>query len=202
MIEGATDFDKIQEEMWESFIPMLLDTADKINFDYELIKNEEIKIIEFKPKKSGNIFHLLTGLKDALGCRYFRFLSKICEFKEELDLYKFLKGSEILGFSLYIDDKMYDSALCLKYDHPTIGGFPDSVWFEYFLRLFDANVTVIKDEVSSESNENNNDTDLIDKDVSGNSFFCGNCNGEMELTKQELRDGKFVCADCGYLNQI
>jgi|WetSurMetagenome_2_1015567.scaffolds.fasta_scaffold03615_1 tetratricopeptide (TPR) repeat protein len=33
-------------------------------------------------------------------------------------------------------------------------------------------------------------------------YYCSNCNGEMELTTDEMVDKRFICADCGVLNKI
>jgi hypothetical protein len=73
MIEEATEFDKIQANMRDNFIPMLFKAADDINFEYKTIRNDELTIIEFSSEKSGNTFHLIRGLKDEIGCHYFRF---------------------------------------------------------------------------------------------------------------------------------
>lgn len=201
MNEQEHELISIKEDMWKNFIPMLLDAADSIHFKFELIRNDNIKILRFESEKSKNIFHLITGLKNALGSFFFRFISNICQSEEVVDFSDFLKECERMGLSLYIDDKMFDSAICLKYDHELIAGFPDDIWFEYFLRIFDANITVLKQQFNN-TVEINNDYLNKDNELSGNNYFCGNCNGEMELTTQELKIRKFVCADCGFLNEI
>ena len=52
------------------------------------------------------------------------------------------------------------------------------------------------------SHSENNLTKTIENEDSGFAYICSNCNDEMELEPDEIKNKKFVCPNCGTLNRF
>lgn len=148
MNEKASEFYKLQNEMWKEFVPMLIEAATRLHFEHKILKNDDLLIIEFYNKKTDNAIQFLHGYKDALGVIYERFISPVCQLTESTDIQALLFFSSTLGVSVYVDNNLFDYAVVIKYDHPIIGGFPDEIWFDDVLLNMDARTTILKNELN------------------------------------------------------